>query len=120
MSRFLNADRIESSWQYLKARNRELEAKLLMAGTGNRDTIPTKQKVTKCVVVGDSILRIVGAEHADMTVECFLAIKTEQLLRVIEKRVLGSPETLIIHVGTNDMRTTVNLDFMCVVCALVP
>ena len=30
----------------LKARYRELEAKLLMAGTEERDTIPTKQKIT--------------------------------------------------------------------------
>ena len=29
----------------LKARNRELEAKLQMAGTGERDTITTKQKL---------------------------------------------------------------------------
>jgi hypothetical protein len=55
-----------------------------MAGTGNRDTMPTKQKFTKFVVVGDSILRNAGAEHADMTVECFPGIKTEQLYRVIE------------------------------------
>jgi len=55
----------------LKARNRELEAKLLMAGTGERDTMPTKQKITKCMVVGDSIVRNVGAEHADMKVERF-------------------------------------------------
>jgi len=32
----------------LKARNRELEAKLQMAGTGERDTMTTKQKFTKC------------------------------------------------------------------------
>ena len=32
----------------LKARDRELEAKLLMAGTGERDTMPAEQKVTKC------------------------------------------------------------------------
>jgi hypothetical protein len=63
----------------LKARNRELEAKLLMAGNGKRDTMLTKQNVTKCVVVGDSILRNAGAAHADMTVECFPGIKTEQL-----------------------------------------
>jgi hypothetical protein len=55
----------------LKARNRELEAKLQMAGTGERDTMPTKQKFTKCIVVGDSIVRNVGAEHVDMKVECF-------------------------------------------------
>jgi len=61
----------------VKARNRELVAKLLMAGTGERDTMPTKQNVTKCIVVGDSIVRNVGAEHADMKVECFPGIKTE-------------------------------------------
>ena len=73
-----------------KTRNRELEAKLLMAGTGKRDTMPTKQKVT------------------------------EQVHRVIEKRDLGSPETIIIHVGTNDLRTTRNLDFvMGEICAFV-
>jgi lysophospholipase L1-like esterase len=64
------------------------------------------------VVVGDSILRNVGTEHADMTVECFPGIITEQLHRLIEKRDLGSPETAIIHVGTNDLRTTRNLDFI--------
>ena len=96
----------------LKARNRELEAKLLMAGIGNRDTMPTEQKVTRCVVVGDSILRNIGAGHADMTVQCFPGIKTEQLHRVIAKRDLGSPENVIIHVGTNEMRATRNLDFI--------
>ena len=83
-----------------------------MAGIGDRDTMPTKQKVTKCMVVGDSIVRNVGAEHADMKVECFPGIKTEQLHRVMEKRDLVSPETVIIHVGTNDLRTTRNLDFV--------
>ena len=96
----------------LKVRNRELEAKLLMAGTGERDTMPTKQKVTNCMVVGDSIVRNVGAEHEDMKVECFPGIKTEQLHRVMEKRDLVSPETVIIHVGTSDLRTTRNLDFV--------
>jgi len=95
----------------LKARNKELEAKLLMAGTGERDKMPTKQKVTKCMVVGDSIMRNVGAEHADIKVECFTGIKTEQLHRVMEKRDLVNPETVIIHVGNNDLRTR-NLDFV--------
>ena len=52
-------------------------AKLLMAGTGERDTMPTKQNVAKCIVVGDSIVRNVGAEHADMKVEFFPEIKSE-------------------------------------------
>lgn len=95
----------------LKARNKELEAKLLMAGTGEIDTMSTNQTVTKCVVVGDSIVCNVGAEHADMKVECFPGIKTEQLHRVMEKIDLVSPETVIIHVGTNDLKTR-NLDFV--------
>jgi hypothetical protein len=39
-----------------KARNRELEAKLLLAGVGKRDTVPVKQKVAKCMVISDSML----------------------------------------------------------------
>ena len=74
--------------------------------------MPTKRKVTKCMVVGDSILRNVGEEHADVKVECFPGIKTEKLHRVMEKRDLGSPETGIIYVGTNDLRTKRNLDFV--------
>jgi predicted RNase H-like nuclease (RuvC/YqgF family) len=37
----------------LKARNRELEEKLPLAGAGKRDTEHAKQKVAKCFVVGD-------------------------------------------------------------------
>ena len=73
--------------------------------------MPTKRKVTKCMVVGDSILRNVGEEHADVKVECFPGIKTEKLHRVMEKSDVGSPETVIIHMGTNDLRTKRNLDF---------
>jgi hypothetical protein len=62
-------------------------------------------------VVGDSIVRNVGAEHVDMKVECFPGIRTEQLHRVIEKRDLVSSDTVIIHVGTNDLKTR-NLDFV--------
>ena len=39
---------------------------------------------------------------------------------MIDKRDLDSQETVIIHFGTNDLRTTRNLDFvMGEVCALV-
>ena len=74
----------------------------------------TKQKVTKCLVVGDSIVRNVGGERADMKVECFPGIKNEHLHRVMEKKNLVSPDTGIIHVGTNDLKTTRNLDFVMV------
>ena len=56
-------------------------------------------------------MRNVGTDHADTKVECFSGIKSEQLHNVMEKRDLVSPETLIIHVGTNDLRTKRNLDF---------
>jgi hypothetical protein len=39
-------------------------------------------------------------------------IKTEQLHRVMEKRDLVSSDTVIIHVGTNDLKTTRNLDYV--------
>jgi lysophospholipase L1-like esterase len=80
-------------------------------GAGKREIVPIKQKAAKCMVVGDSVVRGVGDEHTEM-VECFPGIKTEQLHKVIEKRDLGSPETVIIHVGTNDLRTTRNLDWI--------
>ena len=64
------------------------------------------------MVVSDSMLCNVGAEHADMIVECFLGIKTEQLHIVLEKRDLGSRENVTIHVGVNDLRTMRNLDFV--------
>jgi hypothetical protein len=47
----------------------------------------------------------VRAEHTDMMVECFTGIRTEEIHKEIEKRDLGSPETVIIHVGTNELRT---------------
>jgi hypothetical protein len=94
----------------LRTRIRDLEAKVLPAGDGKKDTVHAKKKVAKYMVVGDSMLRNVGADHADMMVECFPGIKIEQLHRVTEKRNLGSPETAII----NDLRTTRNLDFVIV------
>jgi len=79
---------------------------------GRRDAVPAKQETAKCVVIGDSVLRNVGAEHVDMKVECFPGINTEQLNRVMERWDLGSTETAIIHVGTNDLRKTRDLDVM--------
>ena len=44
--------------------------------------------------------------------ECFPGNKTEQLHRAMEKKELGNPVTVIIHVGANDMRATRKLDFV--------
>jgi hypothetical protein len=96
----------------LKARNLKLEEKLLLVEAGKMDTVPAKQKVVKCMVVGDLVLRNGRAEQADTKVECFPGIKTKQLHIVIASRDLGSPETVIIHAGTNDLRKTRNIDFV--------
>jgi len=42
----------------------------------------------------------------------FQEIESEQLHRVIEKRDLVSPETVIILLSTNELRTTTNVDFV--------
>jgi hypothetical protein len=47
-----------------------------------------------------------------MSVQCFPGIRTEQLQRVMENRDLGSPDTVVIRVGTNDLRRTANLDYV--------
>jgi hypothetical protein len=62
-------------------------------------------------VLGNSFIRNVGSECSDMKVECFLCIKTEQLHRVIECRDLGSSDTVVNHVGTNNLRRTGNLNY---------
>jgi hypothetical protein len=44
-------------------------------GAAKRDTVPVKQKSAKCMVVGDSVVCGVGAEHTDMIVECFRVLE---------------------------------------------
>jgi hypothetical protein len=66
--------------------------------------------VEKCSVLGDTIVRNVGAEKPKMRVECFPGIRADQLRRVMENRKLGYSDTVVIHVGTNDVRRSRNLD----------
>jgi hypothetical protein len=56
----------------------------------------------ECLVLGDSVIHNVEADH--LRVQCFPGIRTEQLQQVMESRDLGSPENVVIHVGTNDLR----------------
>lgn len=99
----------------LKLRNNKLEEQLRAAATGKKfgrcDTEQELQEGEQCLVLGDSIVRNVGTEQ-NMTVECFPGIRTEQLHRVMENRKLGSPDTVILHVGTNDLKQTANLDYV--------
>jgi len=66
----------------------------------------------KYLVLVDSIIRNAGVDKPNRKVESFPGIRTEQLGRVMENRDLGCAHTLIIHVGTNDVRRYRNLDFM--------
>jgi hypothetical protein len=45
-------------------------------------------------------------------VQCFPGIRTEQLQRVMENGDPGRPDTVVIHVGNNDLRRTENLDYV--------
>jgi hypothetical protein len=74
--------------------------------------VPVNFEGKKRLVLGDSIVRNVGTEHSNMMVECFLGIRNEQLHRAVENRDLGNPDTVLIHVGTNDSRKTRNLDYV--------
>jgi hypothetical protein len=100
----------------LRKKNKALEEHLLLAAAGTEvgrsDTVPGHPKGGECLVLGDSIIRNVGTEYPDMKVECFPGIRTEQLQRIIERRELGSPDSVVIHVGTNDLRRNGNLDYI--------
>ena len=78
-----------------------------MAATGNEIgrnvTVQEHHEVEKCLVVGDSIIRNAGTGHNNFMVEYFPGIRTEQLHRVLDNRDLGTPDTVVIHVGTNDL-----------------
>jgi len=108
----------------LKRKNKVVEEELQLAAAGEevgkRDTAPVRHEGKNCLVLGDSIIRNVGTEHSDMTVECFPGIRTEQLHRFMENRDLRNPVTTVIHVGAKDLRSTRNLDYlMRVVYSLV-
>ena len=66
----------------------------------------------KCLVLGDSIVRDVGAGRSNVRVECFPGIRTDQLRRVTENRDLGRADMVVIHVGPNDVRRFRKLDYI--------
>ena len=67
----------------LKRRKKALEEQLLLKGNrnnvGNGDTVTVKPVGETCLVLGDSIVRNVGAENSNMWVECFPEIRDDQL-----------------------------------------
>ena len=63
----------------------------------------------QCLVVCDSIIRNVGTVQNNMTVGRFPGIGREHLHRVLDNRDLGTPDTVIIHIGTDDLNRSINL-----------
>jgi hypothetical protein len=100
----------------LKRRNTALEEQILLTENGKNvgkgDTVTVKPVGEKCLVLGHSIVRNAGAEKSNMRVECFPGIRGDQLRKEMEKRYLGCSDTLVIHVGTNDVRIHRNLDYI--------
>ena len=62
--------------------------------------------------MGDSIVRNAGADCPDWKIGYFPGIRAEQLQTVIEKKDLGNPDTVVIHVGTNDIKRSKNYDYV--------
>jgi len=100
----------------LKWRNKALEEQILLTengkDVGKGVTATVKPVVEKCLVLGDSIVKNVGAEKPNMRVECFPGITADQLRRVMENRNLGYSDIVVIHVRTNDVRRSRNLDYV--------
>jgi hypothetical protein len=92
----------------LTRNNKALEEQLQLTAAGKevcrRDTVPGNLKSGECLLLGDFILRNVGTEFPDMKLQCFPGNKTEQLQTVTGRRKLGSPDSVVIHVRTNDLR----------------
>lgn len=99
----------------LTCKNTVMDEQLQLVEAGKKVnkqyTVPVKHEGKKCLVMGDSTEQNVGKEYSNTTVESFLGIRTEQLHRVMENRELGKPDTVVIHVGTNNLQST-NLDYV--------
>jgi hypothetical protein len=100
----------------LKQKNEALvkQLRLMESGKtiGKQAMVNVKTGETKCSVLGDSIITNVGVDKSDMTVESFPGIRVEQLPTVMENKMLGFPDTMIMNVGTNDVRRSRNLDYI--------
>jgi len=78
---------------------------------GGHDTVQEHHEGEQCLVVGYTITRNVGTGQNNMKAECFTGIRTEQLHRVLDNRDLETPDPVVIHVGTNYLKRSINLDY---------
>jgi lysophospholipase L1-like esterase len=93
---------------------------LAVAGceAGRRDAGRGQDGGAKCLLLDDSVIRNVKTEY--VSVQYFPGIRTEELKKVVENGELGNPDTVLIHIGTNDFGKNGNLVYLMVeVCNLV-
>ena len=60
------------------------------------------------------ITRNVGTDQNNMKTESFRGIRSEQLHGVLDNRDLGTADTVVIHVGTNNLKRSVNVDYVMI------
>jgi len=77
-----------------------------------QDMALVKHEGRKHLVLADSIVWNFGTENSYLRVECFPGIRTARMHTVMVNRTLGNPDTILIHVGTNDLRRTSNLNYV--------
>jgi hypothetical protein len=76
------------------------------------DTVTVEPRREACLMLGEYIVRNVGADKSDMRVECFPGIRIDKLRRVIENSDLACSDVVVINVGTNDVRISRKLDYV--------
>jgi hypothetical protein len=100
----------------LKLMNKRLEEQIRVAATGNeigwQGTVQEHHEGKQCFVVDDSIIINVGTGQNHMMVECLPGIRTEQLHRFLGNKDLETLDTIVIHVGKNDLKRSENLDYV--------
>jgi lysophospholipase L1-like esterase len=74
--------------------------------------VEVKPGAANCSVLSDSIVRNVGAANVNMMVEWFPGIRAGQMHRVMENSDFEFSDSVVIHVGTNDVRRSRNLDYV--------
>jgi hypothetical protein len=74
--------------------------------------VKVKPGSAKCLVLDDSIVRNVGTDKTNMKVEYFPEIRADQLRGIMENRNFGCANTVVIDVGTNDIRRCRNPDYV--------
>ena len=74
---------------------------------GRQVTVQEHHESEQSLVVGDLTIRNVGIGQNNM-----MGIRTGQLHRVLDNRDLGTTNTVVIHVGTNNLKRSANLDYV--------